>query len=637
MPAPPPPNPRPVDLARLDIALAPGQGGAFYARSPLRLDPYERTVTCWLDRWADLRPDQTFLAERASGGGWQQLTYREARVKARRLAGALLAQGLDAARPLVILSGNSIAHALLGLAALYAGIPYAPVSPAYAQAAPDFTRLKRIFALLTPGLVFAEDGAAFASALAAAPPTAAKLVATAPPAGAALLSDLCAARETAALARAAADVGPATIAKFMFTSGSTAAPKAVITTQGMLCANQAMIAQALRFLAAEPPVLVDWLPWSHSFGGNQNFNLVLAQGGTLYIDAGRPTPDAIATTLANLREISPTLHFNVPAGLENLLPHLTRDALLATNFFRHLRLTFCAGAPIGQAAYEAWNAAARAACGETILAMSGYGATESGPATTFWTPAICEDGGVGLPLPGVELKLVPRGEKHEVRVKGPNVTPGYWRDAAATRQAFDDEGFFRLGDALRLADPAQPRQGFCFDGRVSEDFKLATGTWVSSGPLREACRAAFAPYAQEIVIAGEGQFFAAALVFPNFSACRRLTLTPAATPAEIIAHPKVRATFQALLDAFAAAGGSSRRIARLVLLSEPASAAAGELTDKQALNAAAILANRAHLLASLFSATPPAQVISAGGGDEIKIGASPQIAPESRQDFVIGE
>ncbi|MGP8232203.1 MAG: AMP-binding protein [Methylovirgula sp.] len=628
MPASAPPNPRPVDLGPLDIALAPGRDGVLYARSPIALGTYDAKVTHWLDCWAELRPEQTFLADRAAGGDWARISYAQARAKARRLAAALLARGLGAERPLVILSGNSIAHALLGLAALYAGIPYAPVSPATALDARDFSRLKSIFALLTPGLVFAEDGAAYAQALAIAPETAARLVATAPPPGAELLSDLLSAPEAAA-ALDRAEVGPETIAKFMFTSGSTAAPKAVITTQGMLCANQAMIAHALRFLAAEPPVLVDWLPWSHSFGGNQNFNLVLAHGGTLYIDAGRPTPEGIAATLANLREISPTLHFNVPAGIEVLLPHLARDRKLATNFFRHLRLTFFAGAPIGRATYDAWNEAALAACGETILAMSGYGATESGPATTFWTPAIRAEGGVGLPLPGAELKLVPRGEKQEVRVKGPNVTSGYWRDAAATQQAFDDEGFFRLGDALRLADPARPRQGFCFDGRVSEDFKLATGTWVSTGPLGEACRVAFAPFAQDVVLAGAGQPFAAALIFPNFEACKSLGLDPTATPAEIVADPKVRAKFQVLLDAFAAtAGGSSRRIARLILLREAATAAAGELTDKQALNAAAILANRADILAGLFSATPPAQVIVAAGLAAVA---------ELRQDFVIAK
>lgn len=592
---------RPVDLGPLDVVIAPSRGGQFYARSPFDLGPYEAKVTGWLDRWAALRPDNVFLAERR-GEAWQTITYAEARQKARALAQALLAHGLSAERPLVILSGNSIAHALLGLAALYAGIPYAPLSPAYALAAPDFARLKSIIALLTPGLVFAEDGALYAPALAALPADIPRLV---------VLDDLLTTEATAALDQANAAVGPHTIAKFMFTSGSTAAPKAVITTHRMLCANQAMIAHVLRFLRREPPVLVDWLPWSHSFGGNQNFNLVLAHGGTLYIDAGRPGPEGMAATLANLRDISPTLHFNVPAGLESLLPHLARDKKLATNFFRRLQLTFFAGAPMTRASYEAWDDMAVEACGEKIVTMSGYGATESGPATTFWTPFIRPEGGVGLPLPGSELKLVPQGEKLEVRAKGANVTPGYWRDARATEQAFDDDGFFRLGDALRLAEATAPRLGFCFDGRIGEDFKLATGTWVSTGPLRDAILAAFAPFVQDVVIAGEGEAFAAALVFPNFEACQSLA-AGLTSPAELVAHRDVRAKFQALLDGFAGgAKGASRRIAGLVLLAAPASAAAGELTDKGGLNRMAVLANRALEAAGLFSAMPSAQVIRA--------------------------
>ena len=601
---------RPADLGPLDGVIVPGRDGQFYVRSPVDLGPYTAKVTLWLDHWAVAKPDHIFLAER-HGGAWVTVTYAEARRKARALAQALLSRGLSAERPLAILSGNSIAHAWLGLAALYAGIPYAPLSPAYALASPDFARLKSLIALLTPGLVFAEDGAAYAKALAALPPEIPRLVGLSPAAAhVETLDDLLATQETAALDRAHAAVGPETIAKFMFTSGSTAAPKAVVTTHRMLCANQAMIAHVLRFLAQEPPVLVDWLPWSHSFGGNQNFNLVLAHGGTLYIDAGRPTPDGMATTLANLREISPTLHFNVPAGIETLLPHLSRDKNLATNFFRHLRLMFFAGAPMPRATSEAWNETALTACGEKILTMSGYGATESGPATTFWTPAIRAEGGIGLPLSGCTLKLVPHGEKLEGRVKGPSVTPGYWRDPAATARAFDEEGFFRLGDALRLADAAAPKQGFCFDGRLGEDFKLATGTWVSSGPLREAFLASFSPFVKDVAIAGEGQAFAAALVFPDFETCGGLA-GDAVTPAEIAVHPAVREKFQALLDSFVNTTASSRRIARLLLLIEPAAPGAGELTDKGGLNQRAVLANRAADAHRLFSATPPAQIILA--------------------------
>lgn len=458
--APPAAAFRPVDLGPLDVVIEPGHDGTFYARSSFDLGNYEARTTLWLDRWAALRPDHIFLAERRCGA-WETITYAETRRKARALAQVLLGRGLSAERPLVILSGNSIAHALLGLAALYAGIPYAPLSPAYSLASQDFARLRGIIDLLTPGLVFAEDGAPYARALASLAPEMPQLVCTSPVPGAELFDDLLTTEAVPTLDRAHAAVGPETIAKFMFTSGSTAAPKAVVTTHRMLCANQAMIAHVLRFLESEPPVLVDWLPWSHSFGGNQNFDLVLAHGGTLYIDDGRPTPEGIATTLANLREISPTLHFNVPAGLAALLPHFAADRALAANFFHHLRLTFFAGAPLARATYDAWNDLAQAACGEKIVTMSGYGATKSGPATTFWTPSIRAEGGVGLPLPGCELKLVPHDEKFDVRVKGPNVTPGYWRDADATSQAFDDEGFFRLGDPPAPRRSLETETGFC--------------------------------------------------------------------------------------------------------------------------------------------------------------------------------
>jgi feruloyl-CoA synthase len=602
---------RPVDLGPLDVAIEPGPDNSFYASSPFELGNYEAKTTLWLDRWAARRPDHIFLGERR-GGAWETITYAETRRKARALAQALLGLGLGAERPLVILSGNSIAHALLGLAALYAGIPYAPLSPAYSLASQDFARLRNIIDLLTPGLIFADYGALYAQALASLPPDMPRLVCTSPVPGAELFDDLLTTEAALALDRAEAAVAPGTIAKFMFTSGSTAAPKAVVTTQKMLCANQAMIAHVLRFLASEPPVLLDWLPWSHSFGGNQNFNLVLAHGGTLYIDDGRPTPEGMATTLVNLRDVSPTLHFNVPAGLEALLPHFVSNKMLAANFFRRLRLTFFAGAPLARATYDAWNDITLAVCGEKIVTMSGYGATESGPATTFWTPFIRADGGVGLPLPGSELKFVPHDEKLEVRVRGPNVTPGYWRDARATSKAFDDEGYFRLGDALRLAESLRPKSGFAFDGRINEDFKLATGTWVSAGPLREAFLAAFAPYAKEVVIAGEGAQFAAALVFPDFETCKGLAPGAAATTADIVAHPAVRARFQALLDDFAeATGGSSRRIARLLLLATPPSVETGELTEKGGINQKAVLAKRAAEVSRLLSITPPAEVIAA--------------------------
>jgi feruloyl-CoA synthase len=602
MPTPPL---RHVDLGPLHIEVARGPHRAITARSPLPLEAYDAKVTAWLDLWAARAPSRIFLAERDPMGDWQSLTYAEVRARTRALAQALLGRGLGPERPLVILSGNSIAHALLGLAAHYVGIPYAPISPSYSLASHDFGRLEAIIALLTPGLVFVEDGRPFARAIGAAVPDCVEILAgQAPPPGrrASDLAALLATPETAAVDAAHCTVGPDTIAKFMFTSGSTAAPKAVITTQRMLCANQAMIASCLRFLRDEPPVLVDWLPWSHSFGGNQNFNLALCHGGTLYIDAGRPTAEGIEPTLANLREIAPTLYFNVPRGFEALSPHLACDAALAANFFSRIQLNFFAGAPLPRRCLDALAEIAGRTTGERILTMSGYGATETSPAALFWTEAICASGGIGLPLPGTELKLVPHGAKREARIKGPHVTPGYWRRPDLC--PFDEEGYYRLGDALSFAHEGRPSKGFRFDGRLGEDFKLATGAWVSVAPLRERFIEAFAPYVKDMAIAGSGEAYLAALVFPDLEACRALAadLGPRAQPAEILHHPAVLEKFGALLEAFSgSARGSSRRIARIALILEPPSIHAGELTDKGALNQSAVLANRAALVRDLYA------------------------------------
>lgn len=584
-----PPSPRrEIDLGRLEMTVVPGPEGALYVGSPLQLETYETQVTAWLDRWAARAPQRVFLAERDARGNWQTLTYAEARVWTRALATAFLGRGLGPQRPLVILSGNSVAHALAGLAALYVGIPYAPISPAYALASGDFSALRGVLELLTPGLLFVEDGRRFGAAIDAVLPESVGIIAAESPGGrAADLATLFATPETPALDSAHAEVGPNTIAKFLFTSGSTAIPKAVVTTQRMLCANQAMIASALRFLGAAPPVLVDWLPWHHSFGGNQNFNLVLRHGGTLYIDAGRPTE--IAATLANLWEISPTLYFNVPRGFEALLPHLARDKALAEKFFHRLQLTFCAGASLPRRCFDSVAEIAAQTCGERIRTMSGYGATETSPATAFAS----EDGAL-LPLPGSELKLVPDGERYEARIKGPHVTPGYWRRADLTQRAFDAEGYYRLGDALRIS----ASRGLWFDGRLDDDFKLATGAWVRVGPLREEFVEAFAPYVRDLAIAGAGEADLAALVFADIPACRALArLGAQVSPAEVLAHPAVLEKFAALLNGFAAAR-SSRRITRIALLHEPPQP--DELTDKGGLNQRAILAHRAALVRDLY-------------------------------------
>ena len=414
----------------------------------------------------------------------------------RAIAAALLARGLSPERPIAILSGNDIEHALIGLAAMHVGIPYAPISVPYSLLSKDFGKLKTIVEVLQPGLVFAANGAAFARAITAAVPPGVEVAVTTNPPNerpATLFAALSNTQPTPAVEAAHAKTGPDTIAKILFTSGSTGQPKGVINTQLMLCANQAMIRAGLAFVDAEPPVIVDWLPWNHTFGGNHNFNLVLHNGGSLYIDDGKPLPGAIDTTARNLRDVAPTIYFNVPKGFEMLLPHLGADRALREKFFSRLKVMFYAGASLSQHVADAIQQLAVETTGERVMFLASLGSTETAPAAVACCWESERTGNIGLPLPGVELKLVPRDGKLEARLKGVNITPGYYKAPHLTADAFDDEGFYKIGDAVKFADPADPSKGLLFDGRLAEDFKLATGTWVSVGPLRGAFIAHFAP------------------------------------------------------------------------------------------------------------------------------------------------
>jgi len=611
---------RQVKLCSAEVQVDRRPDGTIFLRSGRTLPPYPDKLTDRLVHWASSAPDRVFMADRGPDGAWRTLTYARALEKVRHIGAALLTRNLSAERPLVILSGNDLEHALLGLAANYVGVPYAPISPAYALISSDFGKLRHIVNLLTPGLLFASDGAPFARAIEAVVPPEAEIVvarnALARPTT--LFGELDADPGAADLAHA--HVTPDAIAKFLFTSGSTGHPKGVINTQRMWCANQAMVNTALQFFAEEPPVIVDWAPWHHTAGGNHDVGLVLNNGGTMYIDGGKPLPGAIAETVKNLREVAPTWYFTVPKGYEALLPFFRADARLRENFFSRLKVLWFAGAGLAQHVFDEWKEMALRTCGEQILFLTGLGSTETAPYAfgRMWDTQNAAN--VGLPPPGLTVKLVPRqdgdGDQYEVRLKGPSITPGYWREPQLTADAYDQDGFYRLGDAMRFDDPAIPEKGLLFEGRIAEDFKLATGTWVNVGLLRGAIIAHFAPYLRDVVIAGADRDFIAVLMFPDFDACRRLAgdLKEAAS-AVIVAHDGVRREFAFLLQTLArAATGSSNRVMRAILLEAPPSLDAGEATDKGSINQRAVLKHRAALVDALYADVPSPHVIAIGEG-----------------------
>jgi feruloyl-CoA synthase len=601
---------RAVRLGPRDVVLERRPDGALYLRSPHALESYPAKLTDRLVHWAATTPERTYLAQRDAAGHWRKVSYGEALAAVRRIGAALLGRGLSSERPLAILSGNDIEHALIGLAAMYVGIPYAPISPAYALISTDFGKLRYIFDLLTPGLVFAADGAAYGRAIDALVPADIEVaVSRNPPSSrpTTRFADLLAASATAEADAAHAEVGPDTIAKFLFTSGSTGTPKAVINTQRMWCSNQAMILSQLAFFAEEPPVIVDWSPWHHTAGGNHNFGFVLYNGGTLYIDEGKPAPGLIDITVNNLREIATNWYFTVPKGYEALLPYFRADAELRDTFFQRLKVLWFAGAALSQSVFDEMQELALASCGERIPFLTGLGSTESAPMAIARMWQSKDSTNMGVPVPGVELKLVANEGKLEARLRGPNVMPGYWRQHELTAQAFDAEGFYKLGDALKFQNPDDAGEGLLFDGRIAEDFKLSTGTWVNVGPLRARLIAHLEPYARDVVLAGADRNEIGVLIFPSLDACG--ALAPGA--ADVTTDPRVLAEFRARLTDFARTStGSSNRIGRAILLAEPPSLDAGEMTDKGSINQRAVLTRRADLVAELYAPGPSARVLT---------------------------
>ena len=609
---------RAVRLGDLTPTVEHRADGSVVLRAKQPLGAYPKVITKRLLHWAEVAPDRTFFAWRV-GDSYSRITYLETWEAIRPLAQALLDRGLSAERPLAILSGNDLQHLLLAIAAQHVGVPFAPISPAYSLLSRDFAALKAVLEQLSPGLVYVSDPQRFEPAIDAALAPGVEIVAPAAKQRAlrgratTAFESLAATSPTEAIHRHHASINPDAVAKILFTSGSTGAPKGVINTHRMLCSNQQMILQTLPCLGDEPPVLVDWLPWHHTFGGNHNIGIVLYNGGSLYLDEGRPIPGQFAESVRNLHDVSPTMYLNVPKGYDELAQALRCDRTLATKFFGRVQLLFYAAASLSQHVSDELQRLAIETCGERLVFVTGLGSTETAPMAICrpWASELAS--AIGLPVPGVDAKLTPSGQKLEARVRGPNVTPGYWRQPALTAAAFDDEGFYCMGDAVRPEDPGDFSRGVLFDGRIKEDFKLSTGTWVSVGPLRAKIVLHFAPYLRDAVIAGEARSEIAMLGLPDLDACRTLCssdLDSRATVGEVLTHPAVRDCFRDRLTTFAAnATGSTSRVTRMILMEDPPSLDAGEVTDKGSLNQRAILARREALVNALYADDQPSHVL----------------------------
>ncbi|MBX3513658.1 MAG: feruloyl-CoA synthase [Xanthobacteraceae bacterium] len=600
----------PVVVDRIDHA-----DGSILLRSRAALPAYDPSLAALFRRAVEKAPSQLYLAERA-GEDWRKITYEDARTIVDAIASALLERGLSAARPVVILSGNGIDHGLLTLACEHAGIPVAPISVAYSLQSADLAKIRYITELLNPGLVYAADTGPFAKALGIAGANA-EIVASKNSANlenVTLFDQLAQTKPSATLEKAIGAITKDTIAKFLFTSGSTNLPKAVVSTHGMLTANQEMIVSCWPYLEENPLVLCDWLPWNHTFGGSFCFNLAQRLAGTMYIDGGKPAPGLAEITVKNITEVSPTTYFNVPAGYSAILPHLEKDEQFAKKFFSRLQMIFYAGASLPKDLWERLENLAIKATGARVPMTTAWGTTETSPLSLMQHFYADGPGVIGVPCLGVETKLVPSGNKLEIRVRGPNVTRhGYWKREDQTKANFDEDGFYKSGDAVRFADPNDPNKGLIFDGRLAEDFKLTSGTWVQVGTLRVALIAACSPVVQDMVICGEGRDHIGVLCWLNAAGAAKVAgVEPSSPLAELSRHPKVlEHVGQALKKWNAGQSGLSTKVARAILLPDAPSIDANEITDKGYINQRAALERRAAEIERLFAKSPDGAVIVA--------------------------
>jgi feruloyl-CoA synthase len=604
---------QPVHLAKPAIHVERRNNGEFIVSSPLSLPAYPKHLGQSLQYWAEKDPDRCFLAERDANGEWRRISYSEALAASERIGHALLQRGHSANNPIGSLCDNCINMALLMLGAMHVGIPFIPVSPAYSLMSENFEKLKYIATTFTPTLLYVPSLGMFAKALKAIESLGIQIIADGRDPSfpsAESFQDLTVDPPGPAVKKHHDQINEDTIAKILLTSGSTGMPKGVINTHRMMCANGAAIDAVWPFLRDKPPIIVDWLPWNHTFGSNFNFNQIMRNGGTLYIDAGKPMPGRIEITIKNLKDVQPTLFYNVPRGFDALVPVLEQDDTFATHLFKKLDIIFFAGAALPVHLWKRLDALSIKHRGIRIPILSALGSTETAPVSTLSYWSAMESAAVGLPVPGVTLKLVPDGEKLEMRVKGENVTPGYYRADDQTSKAFDEDGFFKLGDAVKFVNENDVIAGLLFDGRVAENFKLMSGTWIHVGELRIDAISAAAPVIQDAVVTGHDREEVGLLIFPNLEGCRTIAEAPGATPAELIVQPNVIQHLKNSFETFNAHNaGTSRRITRVLVMAEPPSIDGGEITDKGYINQRAVLARRKTLVERLYADPPPSDVI----------------------------